>query len=291
MRDLQLWPGQFVNVKLLVDTLKQVIVIPSAAVQRGPNGTFVYVANDDNTVCGPPRHGGPAGRHRGGDRVRHRAGRSGGDDRLCATHRRQPHRDRRSRKTWIGPPAASAAAAPRKRRPVAERASAGARRTRQPAAGAAGFVRADRCARLPRRPPRRSTPAPAASQSRSEAARSARHDRRPARPRDPVREEPSIGRGSLQRRPQPVDSGRPQRHERIGAVHPSADRDVAARRRRDAGRHSWLCAAAGRVAATGRFPDHPGDDPAPRRQCRDDRVAGHGAARTSVRPDPGALDA
>ena len=48
--DLQIWPGQFVNVKLLVDTLEQVIVVPSAAVQRGPNGTFVYIANDDNTV-------------------------------------------------------------------------------------------------------------------------------------------------------------------------------------------------------------------------------------------------
>jgi membrane fusion protein, multidrug efflux system len=49
--DLQLWPGQFVNVKLLVDTRRQVIVAPSAAVQRGPNGTFVYVANDDDTVA------------------------------------------------------------------------------------------------------------------------------------------------------------------------------------------------------------------------------------------------
>jgi multidrug efflux system membrane fusion protein len=49
--DLQLWPGQFVNVKLLVDTLRQVIVVPSAAVQRGPNGTFVYVANNDDTVA------------------------------------------------------------------------------------------------------------------------------------------------------------------------------------------------------------------------------------------------
>jgi membrane fusion protein, multidrug efflux system len=48
--DLQLWPGEFVNVKLLVDTLKEVLVIPSVSVQRGPNGTFVYVANDDNTV-------------------------------------------------------------------------------------------------------------------------------------------------------------------------------------------------------------------------------------------------
>ena len=49
--NLQLWPGQFVNVRLLIDTLKQVVVIPTGAVQRGPNGTFVYVVNDDNTVA------------------------------------------------------------------------------------------------------------------------------------------------------------------------------------------------------------------------------------------------
>jgi len=49
--DLSLWPGQFVNVRLLVDTLKDAIVVPSAAVQRGPNGLFVYVAKDDNTVA------------------------------------------------------------------------------------------------------------------------------------------------------------------------------------------------------------------------------------------------
>ncbi len=42
---LQLWPGQFVNVRLLIDTLKQVVVVPTAAVQRGPNGTFVYRAS------------------------------------------------------------------------------------------------------------------------------------------------------------------------------------------------------------------------------------------------------
>ena len=39
----QLWPGQFVNVRLLIDTLNQVVVVPTPAVQRGPNGTFVYV--------------------------------------------------------------------------------------------------------------------------------------------------------------------------------------------------------------------------------------------------------
>src|SRR5215813_634855 len=48
--DLQLWPGQFVNIRLLVNTLKQVVVIPTGAVQRGPNGTFVYVVKDDDTV-------------------------------------------------------------------------------------------------------------------------------------------------------------------------------------------------------------------------------------------------
>jgi membrane fusion protein, multidrug efflux system len=47
---LQLWPGQFVNVQLLIDTLRQVVVVPTAAVQRGPNGTFVYVVKDDSTV-------------------------------------------------------------------------------------------------------------------------------------------------------------------------------------------------------------------------------------------------
>jgi multidrug efflux system membrane fusion protein len=52
--DLQLWPGQFVNVRLLIDTLKQVVVIPTGAVQRGPNGTFVFVVKDDNTASMRP---------------------------------------------------------------------------------------------------------------------------------------------------------------------------------------------------------------------------------------------
>lgn len=48
--NLQLWPGQFANIRLLIDTLKQVVVIPTGAVQRGPTGTFVYVVKDDNTA-------------------------------------------------------------------------------------------------------------------------------------------------------------------------------------------------------------------------------------------------
>jgi len=49
-REFQLWPGQFVNVRLLIETLNQVVVAPTAAVQRGPNGTFVFAVQPDNTV-------------------------------------------------------------------------------------------------------------------------------------------------------------------------------------------------------------------------------------------------
>jgi multidrug efflux system membrane fusion protein len=48
--DLQLWPGQFVNVRVLIDTLRQVVVVPTAAIQRGPEGPFVYVLKNDSTV-------------------------------------------------------------------------------------------------------------------------------------------------------------------------------------------------------------------------------------------------
>ena len=48
--NLQLWPGQFVNVRLKIDTLKNVVVIPTGAVQRGPDGTFVYVVKPDHTA-------------------------------------------------------------------------------------------------------------------------------------------------------------------------------------------------------------------------------------------------
>ncbi|WNJ93618.1 efflux RND transporter periplasmic adaptor subunit [Bosea sp. 685] len=47
---LQLWPGQFVNVKVFVDVLKHVVVAPTAAIQRGPNGAYVFVVNEDETV-------------------------------------------------------------------------------------------------------------------------------------------------------------------------------------------------------------------------------------------------
>ena len=48
--DESLFPQQFVNVVLLLDTVKGAILIPQAAVQRGAPGTYVYVVNPDQTV-------------------------------------------------------------------------------------------------------------------------------------------------------------------------------------------------------------------------------------------------
>jgi multidrug efflux system membrane fusion protein len=45
-----LYPNQFVNVGLLVDTHKDVTVMPTAGIQRGSPGTFVYLVNADSTV-------------------------------------------------------------------------------------------------------------------------------------------------------------------------------------------------------------------------------------------------
>lgn len=46
----RLWPGAFVGVQLQVATAKNAVVVPPAAVQRGPNSTYVYVVNQDDTV-------------------------------------------------------------------------------------------------------------------------------------------------------------------------------------------------------------------------------------------------
>jgi membrane fusion protein, multidrug efflux system len=48
--DQLLFPNQFVNARLLVDTKREAIVVPSAAVQRGPTSTFVYVVRPDEYV-------------------------------------------------------------------------------------------------------------------------------------------------------------------------------------------------------------------------------------------------
>lgn len=49
--DESLFPNQFVNARLLVETQQDAIVAPTAAVQRGPNSLYVYVLQDDETVA------------------------------------------------------------------------------------------------------------------------------------------------------------------------------------------------------------------------------------------------
>ncbi|MBV9180025.1 MAG: efflux RND transporter periplasmic adaptor subunit, partial [Acidobacteria bacterium] len=46
----ELWPNQFVNIHLLLETKKNAVVIPSVALQRGPDGNYVFVAKADKTV-------------------------------------------------------------------------------------------------------------------------------------------------------------------------------------------------------------------------------------------------
>ncbi len=49
-KDNQLFPNQFVNARLLVDVKRSVTIIPAAAIQRGAQGSFVYVVKNDKTV-------------------------------------------------------------------------------------------------------------------------------------------------------------------------------------------------------------------------------------------------
>src|SRR5436305_7081955 len=57
--DSALFPNQFVNVKMLLDTLHGVTIVPTAAILRGAPGTFVYVVKDDKTVTVRPVKVGP----------------------------------------------------------------------------------------------------------------------------------------------------------------------------------------------------------------------------------------
>ncbi len=70
-----LFPNQFVNIQLLVDTLKDATIVPSAAIQRGTPGTYVYLVNSDNTVKITPVKLGPTQ----GDKVSITEGLSPGD--------------------------------------------------------------------------------------------------------------------------------------------------------------------------------------------------------------------
>jgi multidrug efflux system membrane fusion protein len=54
-----LFPNQFVNIKLKVDTVQGTAVVPDSAIQRGAPGTFVYLTNSDSTVAAQPVTLGP----------------------------------------------------------------------------------------------------------------------------------------------------------------------------------------------------------------------------------------
>ncbi|MGH6818320.1 MAG: efflux RND transporter periplasmic adaptor subunit [Methylovirgula sp.] len=58
--DNALFPNQFVNVRVLVRTLKNVVTAPSAAIQRGAPGTYVYIVNPNSTVSVRPVTLGPS---------------------------------------------------------------------------------------------------------------------------------------------------------------------------------------------------------------------------------------
>jgi multidrug efflux system membrane fusion protein len=49
-RDRSLWPNQFVNVHLLLEVRKNNTVVPAAAIQRGPQGTYVFAIKPDKTA-------------------------------------------------------------------------------------------------------------------------------------------------------------------------------------------------------------------------------------------------
>ncbi|MCC6197150.1 MAG: MdtA/MuxA family multidrug efflux RND transporter periplasmic adaptor subunit [Burkholderiales bacterium] len=58
-QDSALFPNQFVNVRMLARTIEDATLVPTAAIQRGAPGTFVYVVKDDNTVTVAPVRLGP----------------------------------------------------------------------------------------------------------------------------------------------------------------------------------------------------------------------------------------
>ncbi len=49
-----LWPGEFVNARVLVRTERNALTVPSSAIQRGPNGMFTYVVKADSTIEARP---------------------------------------------------------------------------------------------------------------------------------------------------------------------------------------------------------------------------------------------
>jgi membrane fusion protein, multidrug efflux system len=58
--DDKLWPGEFVNARVLLETRSDAVVVPSAAIQRGPDGLFVWMINANGLAEPRPIEVGPA---------------------------------------------------------------------------------------------------------------------------------------------------------------------------------------------------------------------------------------
>ena len=199
--ELQIWPGQFINVRLLIDTLRQVVVVPTAAVQRGPNGTFVYVVKDDDTVAVRP----VTVSQQDDTRAVIMTGLQASERVVTTGFARLADGTKITISSGDTTPPAPVTRPPGERR-----------------------------------------------KKRGDSSAESENGKRPA--------------------PKTGERGAP-RHERLLAIHPPADRDLAARRRGDDGRRARLLVAAGLGAAAGRFSHHPGDDaasraPAPTRWSR-----------------------
>ena len=94
-QDHALWPGQFVDVQLLVETRHNAVTVPAAAVQLGPQGVYAYVVKADNTVEMRPIKVSTAnaGAPDGGDRIRSVRRRSGRDRRPVEAASRRERQD------------------------------------------------------------------------------------------------------------------------------------------------------------------------------------------------------
>ncbi len=95
--DEALFPNEFVNVKMLVDTLQKAVLVPTPAVLSGAPGDYVYLVNADNTVSRAQDHPGPERRQEHRHPVRTRRRGHGGHRRHRPAERRRQDQHRRRR--------------------------------------------------------------------------------------------------------------------------------------------------------------------------------------------------
>ncbi len=121
----ELFPNQFVNARLALDVLKNVVVVPPNAVQRGAQGFYVYVANAEQHGFGAHHQAGRRARRPAGDRRRAEAGRG----RRRRRHRQAARRreDRAGRARRRGDPGAGRGRERQGRSVAGERRDAGRR--------------------------------------------------------------------------------------------------------------------------------------------------------------------